>query len=175
MTPRYPVATKSKIIRHVAHSLEEAPEELRSESEHMFNTIANHKGPAVQHSADTPLSRLLTELIDRVVTKYQLTGHFEIPCWTDDGLHFIPMEITAHYTWTRGIFTRGPSWIIADDCQNRSCRTCCTPTRRATGHGPKRWNHKSRICSPNNTPLTPDAAPGRPPTMADVRSPSCAK
>ena len=75
----------------------------------MFNTIANHKGPAVQHSADTPLSRLLTELVDRVVTKYQLTGNFEIPCWTDGGLHFTPMEFTGHYTWTRGTFTRRPS------------------------------------------------------------------
>ncbi len=50
VTQRYPMATKSKITRHVAHSLEEVPEELRPKAEQMFNKIGNNKGPAVQHS-----------------------------------------------------------------------------------------------------------------------------
>ncbi len=50
VTQRYPMATKPKITRHVAYSLDEIPAELRPTAEKMFKESAEKKGPVVRQS-----------------------------------------------------------------------------------------------------------------------------
>ena len=50
VTQRYPMATKPKITRHVAYSLDEIPAELRPTAEEMFKESAEKKGPVVRQS-----------------------------------------------------------------------------------------------------------------------------
>jgi hypothetical protein len=50
VTQRYPMATKPKITRHFARSLDEIPAELRPTAEKMFKESSGKKGPVVRQS-----------------------------------------------------------------------------------------------------------------------------